>query len=283
MVSEIALVDVAHEQAYGEALDLRHGASLTAFQKIYSGGLEAIVGSDIVVITAGISRKADESRLDLTNRNAGLFQGILDNLKKAKLSSEAVIVVVSNPVDIMTQLAVDGKIVPPNRVIGLGTLIDTTRFRSLLAEHFKVDPMSVSALVLGEHGDSMVPIWSAVTIQNTPLAGFPGYDEAGVKGVFELTKKSGAEMIRLKRGACYAVGLAIREIVHSIMQDKRAAMPVSALQQGAYGISGICLSLPTVIGRSGVIKIIESDVADEEREALHNCGNILKSKMEQLA
>lgn len=283
LVREIALVDVALEPAQGEALDLRHGASLAASQKIYAGGSEAIDGSDIVVITAGLRRKPDESRLELINRNVSLFRGILEDVKKAKLPEGAIILVVSNPVDILTQLAVDAKIVPSDRVIGLGTLLDTTRFRSLLAEHFNVDPTLVDALILGEHGDSMVPIWSSAAINGVPLPGFPGYDKVEVEGIFDFTKKSGAEVIKLKGGAGYAVALAIRELVHAIVLDNRAVLPVSSLQKGALGISGICTSLPTIVGRAGVLSIIEIPVSDAEKEALKNSETVLKGIMGQLA
>jgi len=282
LVREMAIVDVAREQAEGEALDLRHGSSLVASQRIYSGGPEAIDGSDIVLITAGLRRKPDESRLELINRNVTLFRGILEDVKKAKLPKDAVIVVVSNPVDILTQLAVDAKIVPPSRVIGLGTLLDTTRFRSLLSDYFDVDPRDVNVLILGEHGDSMVPMWSSATINGVPLQSFAGYDKEKVEGIFDSTKKSGAEVIRLKGGAGYAVGVAIRELIHAIVLDKQAMLPVSTLQQGALGISGICLSLPTVVGRAGAMKVIEIAATDAEKEGLKNSERILKSSMEQL-
>lgn len=283
LVREIALVDVALEPAQGEALDLRHGAALAAAQKIYAGGAEAIDGSDIVVITAGLRRKPDESRLELINRNVTLFRGILEDVKKAKLPEGALILVVSNPVDILTQLTVDAKIVPNERVIGLGTLLDTTRFRSILAEHFNVDPTLVDALILGEHGDSMVPIWSSAGINGVPLDGFPGYDKATVEGIFDFTKKSGAEVIKLKGGAGYAVALAIRELVHAVVLDKRAPLPVSTFQTGAMGIKNICLSLPTIVGRAGAMGIVEISVSDAEKDALANSAKVLQGTMEQLS
>jgi len=283
LVREMALVDVALEQAEGEALDLRHGSSLVAAQRIYAGGPDAVNGSDIVIITAGLRRKPDESRLELINRNVTLFRGILDDLKKAKMPDGAVVVVVSNPVDVLTHLAVDAKVVPDNRVIGLGTLLDTTRFRSLLAEHFKVDPAGVSALILGEHGDSMVPIWSSAAINGTPLESFPGYSKEQVEGISDATKKSGADVIRLKGGAGYAVGLAIRELIDAIVLDKRAVLPVSTLQKGALGIGGICLSLPTVVGRAGALGVIEIAASDAEKEGIKNSERVLKNTMSQLA
>jgi len=282
LVREIALVDVMRDQAEGEALDLRHGTSLVTSQKIYAGGPEAIDGSDIVIITAGLRRKPDESRLELMNRNAGLFRNILDDIKNAKLPDGAIIIVVSNPVDIMTQLAVDANIVPKERVIGLGTLLDTTRFRSLLSEYFNVDPTDVNALILGEHGDTMVPVWSCATIGGAPISSFPGYNEEKVREIFAFTNKSGAEVIRLKGGAGYAVGVAIRELVHAVILDSQAVLPVSSYQTGVLGIDGICLSLPTVIGRSGVKKVVDIALDEKELEGIRNCAKVLKERMTQL-
>lgn len=282
MAKEIAIVDVAEEMAQGEALDLRHGASIAGSQKIYAGGYDAAAGSDIVVITAGLRRKPDESRLDLINRNVTLFKGILEEVKKIKLADNAVVLVVSNPVDILTHLAVNTLNLPPNRVIGLGTVLDTARFRSMLAEYFEVDPTDVDALILGEHGDSMVPIWSGATINGVPLRSFPNYDEEKVKGIFDSTKKSGAEVIRLKGGAGYAVGLSIKLVVDAIILDKKTVLPVSSLMQGYMGTKDVCFSVPAVIGRGGVEKLVEIALSDDEKAALINSSNVLKETLKQI-
>ena len=275
LVKELAIVDVALDMANGEALDLRHGASIAGSQKIYAGGYEAVAGSDIVVITAGLRRKPDESRLDLINRNVALFRSILDEVKKVSLPSGAIVLVVSNPVDILTKLAVDTLGLPANQVIGLGTVLDTARFRSLLAEYFEIDPTQVDALILGEHGDSMVPIWSSATINGVPLCSFPNYDEATVKGIFDFTKKSGAEVIKLKGGAGYAVGLSIKQVVDAIVLDKKAVLPVSSLMNGFMGIKDVCFSVPAVVGRAGVERLVEISLTDDEKAALINSANTL--------
>jgi L-lactate dehydrogenase len=282
-VNELAIVDVARDMAEGEALDLRHGISLAGSQRIYAGGYEAVEGSDIVVITAGLRRKPDESRLDLINRNVALFRGILDEVRNVKLPASAVVVVVSNPVDVLTKLAVDGVGLPARQVIGLGTLLDTTRFRSLLAEYFKVNALDVSALILGEHGDSMIPIWSSATINGTPLESFPGYSKDTVEGIFDFTKKSGAEVIKLKGGAGYAVGIAIRRLVEAIATDEKAVLPVSSLQDGIFGIKGVCLSLPTVVGKSGVEGLIEIKLSEDEKAGVQNCGRVLQETLRQIS
>jgi L-lactate dehydrogenase len=282
LAKEIAIVDIAEDLAQGEALDLRHGASIAGSQKIYAGGYEAVTGSDIVIITAGLRRKPDESRLGLINRNVALFKTILSEAKKVKLPDGAVVLVVSNPVDILTYLAVKLLDLPPSHVIGLGTVLDTVRFRSLLAEHFEVNPTDVDALILGEHGDSMVPIWSAATIGGVPLTSFPAYDKEKVRGIFDLTKKSGAEVIRLKGGAGYAVGIAIKSVVDAVILDKKAVLPVSSLMQGYMGIKDVCFSVPAVVGRSGVEKLIEIILSNEEKAALINSAGVLKDTLKQV-
>jgi L-lactate dehydrogenase len=193
------------------------------------------------------------------------------------------VLVVSNPVDILTYLAVKSLNLPPSRVIGLGTALDTVRFRSLLAEYFEVDPTDVDALILGEHGDSMVPIWSSATINGVPLQSFPNYEETQVKGIFDFTKKSGAEVIRLKGGAGYAVGLAIKHVVDAIVLDKKAILPVSSLMDGYMGIRDVCFSVPTVVGGMGAEKLVEIALSDVEKAGLIRSAETLKETLKQIA
>ncbi len=281
-VREIALVDMNGEMAAGEALDLRHGAALTSNQKFTSASDYSVVdGSDCVVITAGLRRKPDETRLELVNRNVSLFKQILESIKGAKLNEGATIVVVSNPVDILTYLAAKSGIVPESQVIGLGTVLDTCRFRSLLADHFNVNALDVKALILGEHGDSMVPIYSSATIGGVPLASIKGYSEQ-VAGVFDFTRKSGAEVIRLKGGAGRAVGVSIKEVVEAIALNTESILPVSSVQTGTLGISDIALSLPTKVGRKGVVEVIAPAVTPEEVELLHKSAQSLKDVLAQI-
>jgi len=282
IVKELVVIDVARELAEGEALDLRHGASLSAPQIITAGSTDAAEGSDIVIITAGLRRKPDESRLDLINRNVSLFRSILSDLRQVRLSEHTVLLVVSNPVDILTYLAVKEFILPPHQVIGLGTVLDTARFRSLLAEYFGVAATDMKVLILGEHGDSMVPVWSSATANGVALQSLPHYDPAKVQEIFEFTKKSGAEVIRLKGGAGYAVGLAIREVVHAILLDTRQILPVSTLQTGLYGISDVCLSVPTIVGRRGMVQQIEMKLTDEELHGLRRSAQALQETLSQV-
>jgi L-lactate dehydrogenase len=282
IVSELVLVDANQDMAGGEALDLRHGSALSSSQRITSGDYDAVGESDCVVITAGLRRKPDESRLELINRNVGLFKQILDSLAGVKLADGATILVVSNPVDILTHLAVQRGLLPPSQVVGLGTVLDTCRFRSMLADHFKVAATDIQALILGEHGDSMVPMWSTATINGIAIKSLPGFTEEVASGIFDFTKKSGAEVIRLKGGAGRAVGISIQAVVEAMALDQGKLLPVSALQTGKLGISDVSLSLPTKVGRRGVVEIIEPQCSDGEREGLLRSAQALKDVWAQI-
>ncbi|MGB7159446.1 MAG: lactate/malate dehydrogenase family protein, partial [Tepidisphaeraceae bacterium] len=253
IVSEIHILDANEQMAAGEALDLIHGTSVAGDQKIYAGNYEKTADADLVCITAGLRRKPDESRLDLINRNVALFKQILDSLKTAGLKKDAIIFVVSNPVDILTRLAIDTLKWDPSKVIGLGTQLDTARFRSLIALETGLPPSQIKALILGEHGDSMVPIWSSATVGGMPLIKLPGFNGTVQERVFQRTKTSGAEAIKLKGGAGWAVGLTIAEVIHPIALNQPKLMPISSQLNGEYGIRHTCTSVPTLIGRQGVI------------------------------
>ncbi|MSQ95491.1 MAG: malate dehydrogenase [Gemmataceae bacterium] len=280
VVSSICLIDANAEKAQGEALDLMHGASLVADQRIFAGDMQEVSTSNIVVITAGLRRKPDESRLDLISRNVDLFSGILDQMKSAGLKENTYVIVVSNPVDVLTYLAVKRTGLAWQRVIGLGTVLDTTRFRSNLARKLQAPPTQVNALILGEHGDSMVPIWSSATINGLPLEQWPGFDANTAKEIFDATKGAGAQVIKQKGGAGFAVGLSIREVVHAIALDTRRVLPVSTLINGPYGISNVCLSVPTEVGCGGVRKQLELALTPKERLGLQNSARVLQETIE---
>jgi L-lactate dehydrogenase len=282
VINEVVLLDVNHELAKGEALDLLHGTAFSADQQFRVGGYADAANSDIIVITAGLRRKPEENRLDLINRNVELFRGLLENLKEEGFHEDAVVLVVSNPVDILTHLAVKTSGLPVSQVIGLGTMLDTARFSSLIAAELKLAPTQVKALVLGEHGDSQVCIWSSASVAGLPMTKLPGFTPAVQKKLAERTRTGGAEALRLKGGAGYAVAVAIRELVHAIALDRQSILPVSSLQQGCYGIRDICLSVPTVVGRMGVLRTVELEIWDKEREGIIRSGEILQQTLAQI-
>lgn len=276
VVREIALVDVNQDLCEGQALDLLHGSSLTADQRIYACGTEAVADSDVVVITAGSRRKPDESRLALINRNVELFRKILSGVQETGLRSDAIVFVVSNPVDVLTYLAVRELDICPDQVIGLGTVLDTTRLRSILAMRLGVPPTQVSALLLGEHGDSMVPIWSAAQIAGLPIDKFPGVTPAVLQDIETQTRGSGAQVIKKKGGAGFAVGVSIADVIHSIALDQQRILPVSSLQTGAYQLRDVCISVPSVVGRTGVMNRVEIELWPKEQMALAQSGKVLR-------
>ena len=276
LVAEIQLLDANRDLAEGEALDLLHGSAFAGDQRIYSGDYTSAADSDVFLITAGLRRKPDESRLDLINRNVTLFVQILDSMKSAGFRKEAQVFVVSNPVDILTQLAVQRLCLRWQQVYGLGTMLDTSRFSSFIADELKLAPTQVKALVLGEHGDSMTPIWSSAAVNGLPLTGLPECTVGFQNAIFERTKGSGAEVIKGKGGAGWAVGIAIREVIHSVLLNKKSVLPVSSLAQGAYGIRDTCLSVPSVMGRMGIQQHLEIKLWPKEQMALQQSARALK-------
>jgi L-lactate dehydrogenase len=279
LVSEIQLLDANNDLAEGEALDLLHGSAFAGDQRVYAGDYSRATDSDLFLITAGLRRKPDESRLDLINRNVALFVQILQSIKSAGFRKEAQVFVVSNPVDILTHLAVTELGLPWPQVYGLGTMLDSSRFSSFLADELKLAPTQVKALILGEHGDSMVPIWSSAAVNGLPLAGLSECSPGFQNTVFERTKGSGAEVIKKKGGAGWAVAIAIREVIHAVLLNKASLLPISSLVQGAYGITGICLSVPSVITRAGVARQVEIKLWPKEQMGLQQSARALKETL----
>lgn len=273
IVRHISLIDVDQDLAAGEALDLLHGTSIAGDQVIDSGDTSLAADADVVCITAGSRRKPDESRLDLINRNVSIFKGILDDLKAANLRKDAIIFVVSNPVDVLTRLTIEHLGWPAQRTIGLGTVLDTARFCSLIAQAKQLPATQVKALILGEHGDTMTPIWSSATVGGIALTAVMSVNEQNE--LFKRTQGSGAEVIKRKGGAGYAVGVSIAEVIHSIALDQRRILPVSAQTNGEYGIRQTCLSVPTVVGREGVLERHEVELWPKEMSGIQGSARAL--------
>ncbi len=283
IVSDIQIIDANRETAEGEALDLLHGAAMTADQRIHVGNYADGADSDVFLVTAGLRRKPDESRLDLINRNLGLFNQIMESIKSAGMKRDAIVFVVSNPVDILTMQAVRVLGLPWQQVIGLGTMLDTCRFSSLIAEELSLAATQVKALLLGEHGDTMVPVWSSASVNGLPLTSVPGMNATLQERLYKRTKGSGAEVIKRKGGAGWAVAVAIREVIDAIALNKRTLLPVSTLQSGAYGVRDVCFSVPTVIGREGAIEHVEIDLWPKERMGLQNSARALRDMWSKVA
>lgn len=279
---EIVLLDVNAEAAAGEALDLLHGTALCGPQVIRAGGWDDLAGADLVIVTAGLRRQPDESRLALTNRNVALFRDILAQLARLRLASHGHLFVVSNPVDVLTALAVRETGFDPHRIYGLGTVLDTLRLRSLLAVEVGADPTQVQALVLGEHGDSQVPLWSSAAINGVALESWPGVTERLLDTVAARTRGSGAEVISLKGGAGYAVGVAIAEVVAAVAGDRGCLLPISTLQDGLLGVRDICYSVPTILGREGWTSHVLPRLWPREEQALVGSAAVLRATLAEV-
>lgn len=282
VVSEIILSDIAEDLVQGETLDLLHGSSLCHDQRIWLGNENDAAQADMVIITAGLRRKPGESRLDLISRNVSLFSSIVTNLANGGLRKDSILVVVSNPVDILTYIATSLSGLPPERVIGLGTLLDTARFCSFIADAIKAAPTQVAAMILGEHGDSMVPIWSSASYAGFPIENHPELPASVKNRIFERTRKSGAEVISLKGGAGWAVATSIATLAHSIALDQRKLLPVSSLQRGTYGITDICLSVPTLVGRAGIVEQVEMELWPKELQGLKKSASLLMATLKEI-
>ena len=282
IVHEIVIVDANADLADGQALDMLHGTAAIADQSIHAGGYEDLTDADVICITAGLRRKPDESRLALINRNVVLFRSILESIRVKGMRPDAIVLVVSNPVDILTYLAEKDLGLPKGRVIGLGTLLDTLRFRSLLAMNLRAPATQVQAMIIGEHGDSMVPIWSSASVAGLPLEKFPGYTPKLGADVFQRAKTSGAEMIKKKTGAGFAVGVSIAEVIHAIALDAKRVLPVSTVLNGPYGIRDVAISVPTVVGRSGAEKALEIELWPKESQGLKRSAAVLAETLGQV-
>lgn len=282
IVHEIVIVDANADLADGQALDMLHGTAAIADQVIRAGGYDALADADVICITAGLRRKPDESRLALINRNVELFKSILASIQSAGMKADATILVVSNPVDILTYLAEKVLGLPKGRVIGLGTLLDTLRFRSLLAMSLKAPATQLEAMIIGEHGDSMVPVWSSASIAGLPLEKWPGFSPRLAEEVFQRAKTSGAEMIKKKTGAGFAVGVSIAEVIHAIALDAKRVLPVSTVLAGAYGLRDVGISVPTVVGRGGAERIIELELWPKEMQGLKRSAGVLQDTLRQV-
>ena len=282
IVHEIVIVDANADLADGQALDMLHGTAAIADQSIHAGSYEQLADADLICITAGLRRKPDESRLALINRNVVLFRSILAEIRGKGMRPDAIVLVVSNPVDILTYLAEKELGLPKGRVIGLGTLLDTLRFRSLLAMNLKAPATQVQAMILGEHGDSMVPVWSSASVAGLPLEKYPGFTHKLGDDVFQRARTSGAEMIKKKTGAGFAVGVSIAEVIHAIALDAKRVLPVSAVQSGCYGLRDVAISVPTVVGRAGAEKMLEVDLWPKEMQGLKRSAAVLHETLSQV-
>lgn len=279
LFSKMVLIDADTKRAEGEAMDISHGISFARPMQIYAGNYDDITDAAIIVITAGANQKPDETRLDLIKKNAAIMKSIVGEIKKRDFGG--ILLIVSNPVDILTLIALKESGYPSNRVIGSGTVLDTGRFKYLLGEHLDVDSRSVHAFIIGEHGDSELAAWSNARIGGLKVNDFcelRGHfnHEQSMKKIFEDVRNSAYEIIERKHATYYGIAMAVKRICEAIVRNEKSILPVSSLMTGEYGLNDVVLSIPAVVGETGVQKVIPIELNDEELAKLKDSANILK-------
>lgn len=282
--SDIVLIDINKEKAKGEAMDIRQGVSFSHNVEVFDGNYDDAAGSDIIVVTLGLARKPGQTRLDLAQANVNIIKEVMPKIAKA--APDAIYVVVSNPVDVITYAILKCTDLKPSQVIGSGTALDTSRLRSNIADHLNISPNSVHAYVFGEHGDtSMIP-WSITNIAGSSMEEYCAEQNINSnidkEAVIQEVRKAGGEVIKRKGATFYAISLTVNKICDDILRDANNIRTVSTLINGRYGINDVCLSLPAVIGGHGIEKEVAPSLTDEEVAKLQESAEALKKVLDSL-
>ena len=285
LAEELVLIDLDADRASGEAMDLRHGLSFTTPMRIVSGGYELCRDADIVVITAGAAQKPGQTRLELADRNAGIVEQVVESVLACH--PDPIFLVATNPVDILTYLVWKKSGFPPARVIGSGTILDSSRFRYRLSTECGLDPRNVHAHVIGEHGDSEVMLWSQVHLAGIPLVDycqqFPAICRPDQrKSIEDDVRRAAYDIISRKGSTYYAIGLSLTRIIEALIRDQKSVLTVSTLMDDYYGLNDVCLSLPCVIGSGGVEEILRLRLPDDEQEALRRSAKTIRDTIERI-
>jgi L-lactate dehydrogenase len=285
MFNEIVLVDIDEVKAAGEAEDIAHGMPFNSPSDIYAGSYNDLTNAGIVIITAGVSQRQGETRLDLLQRNTKVFSNIIDNLKKTAF--DGILLVVTNPVDILTYITIAISGFDSKKVLGSGTVLDTARLKQLMGNELQVDPRNVHTFIIGEHGDSELPVWSSANVSGIDISSFcnkccENCNKDTFEEIFEDVRNSAYRIINAKGSTYYAIAEAVRRIVEAIIRDERAILPVSTLLSGQYGINGICLGVPCVIGKNGIEEILEIPLNESEKKSLARSAATLQSTLSNL-
>lgn len=285
LVAEMVLIDVNKEKAFGEAMDINHGLSFLSPMSVYSGDYSDCKDCDIIIITAGVNRKPGETRLDLAKKNVSILKDITNNIMK--YYNHGVILMVSNPVDVLTYMFQKWSGLPVGRVVGSGTVLDSSRFRYLLSEKFGVDVRNIHGYIIGEHGDSQIPIWSAANIAGMKLDDYCqahnvpfGKDERSV--IADEVKKAGATIIKNKGATYYAIAITVNRIVEALLKDQNSIMTVGSVINGLYGINDVALSLPSIVNSNGIDRILEINLHEDEIKALQQSAEQINTILKEV-
>lgn len=285
IASEIVIVDVNKDKALGETMDLSHGVSFVNPVDIKSGNYSDTKNSDIVIITAGAPQKEGETRLDLINKNFDIFKSIIPKI--IKYNKDSILLVVSNPVDILTYITYKLSGFPKEKVIGSGTVLDTSRFKYLLSEHFDIDARNIHTYIMGEHGDSEIATWSLTSIAGMTVQEYCSKickkcDGISKYSVLKDIKEAAYKVIEKKGATYYAIALAVTRIVEAIIRDENSILTISSLLNGEYNINDIYLGTPCILGASGVKKVLEVPLNEEELHELTLSANTLKDHLKNI-
>lgn len=283
LFSEMVLIDVDRKRAEGEALDIRHGVPFSSPMKIYAGEYEDIADAAIVVITAGANQKPEETRLQLVDKNAKIMKSVVTQI--AKLNFQGILLIVANPVDILTDIAMRCSGLPENRVFGSGTVLDSARLKYRLGEHLGVDSRSVHAFIIGEHGDSEIAAWSSANVSGVPLSRFcemRGHfnHEDNEENIADEVKNSAYEIIAKKSATYFGIAMVVKRICHAVVRDEKSIFPVSIRMHGEYGLHDVVLSMPAIVGANGVEKSIPISLDEKEQRKIRESAETLKKIMD---
>lgn len=285
LFTEMVLIDADKDRAEGEAMDISHGLPFARPMKIYAGDYDDIVDAAIIIITAGANQKPDETRLDLVQKNVSIFKNIIPQI--AERNCKGILLVVSNPVDILTYVALKLSGFAPNRVLGSGTVLDTARLKYMLGEHLQVDSRSVHAFIIGEHGDSELAVWSSAMVSGVPIdhfcemRGHYHHDTAEAR-IAEKVKNSAYEIIEKKNATYFGVAMAVRRICEAIIRDEKSILPVSNLMRGEFGIEDMALSMPAIVSAKGIEEMVPIVLDEEELSRLRKSAETLKKIIKEI-
>jgi len=284
LFSEIVLIDSDQAKAEGEALDISHGVPFAKPVKIYAGTYDDVKDASIIVLTAGANQKPGETRLDLVKKNISIFKAILPQIKQSGF--HGILLVVANPVDILTTVAIKCSGLPENHVLGSGTVLDTARLKFELGNHLNVDPRSVHAFIIGEHGDSEIAAWSSANVSGIELNRFCEmrghfHHEEAMERIANDVKNSAYEIIEKKKATYYGIAMSVKRICEAIMRDEKSILPISSMMHGDYQIEGISLSMPAIVGIDGVETHVPIKLNEDEAEKLRKSAQTLKEILKQ--
>ena len=284
LFSELVLIDSNHAKAEGEAMDLSHGLPFAHPMKVYAGDYKDIADCYLIIITAGTAQRPNETRLDMVHKNVEIFKSIIPNI--TKYNNSAILLVVSNPVDILTYCTIKLSGFPAGRVLGSGTVLDTARLKYHLGQQLCVDSRSIHAFIIGEHGDSELAVWSSANVSGLDLEDFHGLcsscREVSFNQTYENVRDSAYEVIERKGATYYGIAMAVTKIVLAIIRDEHSVLPVSGYVDGHYGLSDLCIGVPSIVGSNGIEKVLDIPLNEEENERLINSVKTLKKVISEL-